>query len=248
MTLPTVLLVGGCSHTWGQGLLSPRAEQLAGSGRLRETQSWPWQLNYRLKRDRVVSLAHPGTGLEYLVRQLRTWLIREGDQWDLGHSTVILQLPQAQRWEICTDLTDHQGQTLWRSFTASHYHKTDRDQFIDQLSKYHQLRVFFDSEPQTLIMKELTHLEALGQLAHHWGIRDLSAFKYRHDWLTWPTELREHSTEIITWLDSDHCEDPWVIPEVGNQWNPKDWDPHPSALGHRELARRCYQSWQRLGR
>jgi hypothetical protein len=219
-----ILFTNGCSWTWGGGLNLDRHDDQ------RDKSVWPKKLSDILCAEKYYNLALGCGSNQRIVRTTIDWILSQTKE-DLAKTTAIIQWTELSRYEFYYPFNrrDEYENTQSRWVRC----KVDciLNQYDDNESakkKYNDLRLstYTEIEGMYRFMCDLLAVENL--LTQH----NIPYYFWTYDTRLlerFPTPIYHFCRDRFNWLNSIDTEE-WEYDRVSDE------DPHPSFLGHKQIA------------
>lgn len=229
------LLTNGCSWTYGGGLDITEEQN-----RVRPYVVWPNQLKELMQFDNCVNLAMGCGSNQRILRTTTNWLLKQ-DKEVLKNTTAVIQWTELSRYEYYYPTTDDPYDDIeenWALVKAGvlicepnkDYHSnTELDKSQRRYETMTELEILYT---------HLSHVEAMTSLFNSFGVKH-----YYWNFVT-PYHLTHHHIKDFilsryNWLEP-YGRHTWDYERIGSH------DPHPSVLGHKQIAIHIKQAIEKL--
>ncbi len=222
-----ILLTNGCSWTWGGGLGLDHPDH----NQLRFNSVWPYHLGNLINAEKTHNLAIGCGSNQRIVRTTFDWLLSQSKE-DLDKTIAVIQWTELSRYEFYypadyTNYCENHHDRWVRCKVDCILNQYDDDESAKK--KYNDLRLSTYTEVEGMY-KFVGDLLAVENLLTQYNI---PYYFWTYDTRLlerFPKEIYEFCKTRFNWLNSIDTEE-WHYDRVSNE------DPHPSFLGHEQIAR-----------
>ena len=244
LSVNKTLFTNGCSWTFGGGLDQPDTREHI--THLHDNIVWPAHVQRLLNFDKQVNLAAGCGSNQRICRTTFDWLSKQTPE-TLKNTTAIIQWTCVDRYEYYVPKATEQYRILpgepkpylfqipsrWAKVNphglVSHYEDTtDTNVLQDAINRY---RTYTEQEG---IMTWLTQLGFLHDLLNHYEVEHYF-WQFSSVIKGYDKHIQDYMYERFPFLEEarHHM---WVYERI-NDIKPETHDPHPSELGHKQLAK-----------
>lgn len=228
-----ILLTNGCSWTWGGGL-----ESFYKNDDMRLKLCWPWHLGMMLGADEIVNLAMGCGSNQRIWRTTIDWMIHHQPE-DNQDIIAVIQLTEPSRYEHYMEESNRSWEIRdiqWaRCKTDSVQLPGTHRHFRKQIEAYNDTRMGLYTEIEGMydVLSVCAALHSLFKMHKiKYYIWDFSINIAR-----FPKKYQDFILENFSYIPNGPS---WNYERLSN-------DPHPSILGHQQIAHKILQSIETFG-